>query len=204
MKGHLTFASHGQKETNLQPPALNKIFKSLESRRLIKQVKSIAAKAKKLYMLYELTPSTELTGGVWYSDLEFDHGFITESRTFLMHCVRKLNKGQGVTLKEILAKMDQARISRVNLGLNDVKQLMQTLVYDHAVEEVFKSPDEAADFEAEEDGGELSYYVASRRTTVMADFKMWADVLSPDFHFRTIRFEDGVTLAPHEPHYHTA
>lgn len=30
------------------------------------------------------------------------------------------------------------------------------------------------------------------------------DVLSPDFHFLDIKFEDGVTLSAHEPHHHTA
>jgi len=44
-------------QTNIQQQALNKIFKQLEQRRLIKPVKSVAAKAKKLYMLYELTVS---------------------------------------------------------------------------------------------------------------------------------------------------
>ena len=39
-----------RRETNIQPPTLNKIFKALEGRRLIKQVKSVNAKAKKLYM----------------------------------------------------------------------------------------------------------------------------------------------------------
>jgi DNA-directed RNA polymerase III subunit RPC6 len=85
-------------QTNVDQQALNKIFKGLEGRRLIKPVKSVTAKAKKLYMLYNLTPSKELTGGVWYSDLEFDHEFISELRTFLLHCVRRLNGGRGVTL----------------------------------------------------------------------------------------------------------
>lgn len=44
-------------QTNIQQQALNKIFKQLEQRRLIKPVKSVAAKAKKLYMLYDLTVS---------------------------------------------------------------------------------------------------------------------------------------------------
>ena len=39
-----------RRETNIQHQALNKIFKALETRRLIKQVKSVNAKAKKLYM----------------------------------------------------------------------------------------------------------------------------------------------------------
>lgn len=50
-------------QTNVQQQALTKIFKSLESRRLIKPVKSVSAKSKKLYMLYDLQPSAELTGG---------------------------------------------------------------------------------------------------------------------------------------------
>ena len=185
-----------KKETNIQNQALNKIFKTLESRRLIKPVKSIAAKAKKLYMLFELTPSTELTGGIWYSDLEFDFGFITELRNFLMQCVRKLNQGRGVTLAEILEKIKQGNISKVHLGLTEVGQIMQTLVYDYAVDTVH--PDEN---DHEDDA--QPYYVASRRVATMCDFKMWADVLAPDFHFRSICFEDGVTLQPHEPHYHS-
>lgn len=39
-----------RRETNIQQQALNKVFKALEARRLIKQVKSVNAKAKKMYM----------------------------------------------------------------------------------------------------------------------------------------------------------
>mmetsp|Transcript_87008 Transcript_87008/g.251312 ORF Transcript_87008/g.251312 Transcript_87008/m.251312 type:complete len:326 (+) Transcript_87008:378-1355(+) len=177
-------------QTNIQQQALNKIFKQLENRRLVKPVKSVTAKAKKLYMLYELVPSKELTGGVWYSGLEFDHEFISELRTFVIHCVRRLNEGRGVTLTDIKNKMIQANVSRVELSLDEVKQLVQTLVYDYQVEEF------------EDDNGELRY-VAARRVTTLCDFKWW-DALSPDFHFRSIKFEDGVIIAPHELHHHTA
>ena len=178
-------------QTNIQQTALNKIFKALETRRLIKPVKSVTAKAKKLYMLYNLTPSKELTGGVWYSDLEFDHEFISELRTFVMHCVKRLNSGKGVALSEIQSKMVQAKISRIELSTDEVQQLVQTLVYDYLVEE-----------ESENDRGE-TLYVAARRVTTMCDFKWW-EAMDKDFHFRTIKFDDGLTLAPHEPHYHTA
>jgi DNA-directed RNA polymerase III subunit RPC6 len=178
-------------QTNIQLQALNKIFKLLEQRRLIKPVKSVTAKAKKLYMLYELTPSKELTGGVWYSGLEFDHEFISELKTFVMHCVRRLNAGQGVTLAEIKNKMIQANVSRVELSLDEVKQLVQTLVYDYDIEEGSIN-----------DNGEIAF-VAARRVSTMCDFKWWG-ALSKDFHFRTIKFEDGVTLGPHELHHHTA
>lgn len=177
-------------QTNIQQQALNKIFKTLESRQLIKPVKSVTAKSKKLYMLYNLTPSKELTGGVWYSDLEFDHEFIDELRSFILQCVRKLNGGKGVTLQEILDKMVQAKISRVELSTAEVFQLVNTLVYDYMVEE-------AGDTER---GDKL--YVAARRVTPMCDFNWW-DAIEPDFKFRKICFEDGVELSAHEPHYHT-
>lgn len=178
-------------QTSIQQQALNKIFKALESRRLIKPVKSVTAKAKKLYMLAHLTPSKELTGGVWYSDLEFDHEFINELRTFLIACVRHLNGGQGVTLTEIRSKMLAANVSRVQLSLEEVEQLVSTLVYDYRIEEGGENAE-----------GEI-LYIPAKRVSTMCDFKWW-DVLDSDFYFRTVAFEDGVTLPPHEPHYHTA
>ena len=180
-------------QTNIHAQLLNKIFKHLEQRRLIKPVKSVTAKTKKLYMLYELTPSKEITGGVWYSGLEFDEEFISELRMFVVQCVKKLNEGRGVTLGEIKAKMKQIAVSKVELSLEEIKQLVQTLVYDHKIEEQEDSVNSTGDIR----------YVAARRISTMCDFKWW-DALSPDFHFRTITFEDGVTLGPHELHHHTA
>jgi DNA-directed RNA polymerase III subunit RPC6 len=56
-------------QSNIQQQALNKIFKQLENRQLIKPLKSVAAKAKKLYILYDLTPAKEVTGGPWYTGM---------------------------------------------------------------------------------------------------------------------------------------
>jgi len=159
-------------------------------------VKSVTAKAKKLYMLYELQPSKELTGGVWYSDLEFDHSFIAELRNFILHCVRRLNNGKGCTIYEIQNKMVQGKVSKVQLQLKDIEQLIHTLVYDYMIEEIATTDDA---------GNTVVLYVHARRvSTPCAEFKWWnSGVLDSDFHFRTLRFDDGVVLAPHEPHYHT-
>lgn len=178
-------------QTNIQQQALNKIFKALESRKLIKPVKSVSA--KKVYMLYNLTPAKELTGGAWYTELEFDHEFIHEMRKFLMTCVKRLHGGNGVTLAEISQKMTQAKISKVSLTVEEVQQLMQTLVYDNLIES----------YQEDKQTGE-ALFVATRRVTSMCDFQWWGAAIDPDFHFRTIRFEDGVQLAAHEPHHHTA
>eukprot|EP00951_Prasinocladus_malaysianus_P040032 scaffold455207_cov42-Prasinocladus_malaysianus.AAC.1 len=50
-------------QSNLQQPQITKILKTLESRKLIKAVKSVSGGNRKVYMLYELEPSRELTGG---------------------------------------------------------------------------------------------------------------------------------------------
>jgi DNA-directed RNA polymerase III subunit RPC6 len=178
-------------QTNIQQQALNKIFKALEGRRLIKPVKSVSS--KKVYMLYNLTPAKELTGGPWYTELEFDHEFINEMRKFLLQCVRRLNNGQGVTLVEIKDKMMAANVSKVQLNVEEVQQLMQTLAYDHLIEEAVAVDSASGD----------TLYVAARRVTSMCDFKWWG-VLSPDFHFQKVQFEDGIVLEAHEPHHHTA
>ncbi|GAX17733.1 DNA-directed RNA polymerase III subunit RPC6 [Fistulifera solaris] len=174
-------------QTNIQQNALTKILKTLESRRLIKPVKSVTAKSKKLYMLYDLQPSKELTGGVWYSNLEFDHEFISKLRYFLVQTCRK----RPHSLAELHHELEQKEISNVALSLEDVRQLVQTLVLDYSLEEEERGPNEEAVFGV------------PRKVSVPCEFTWW-EAIEPDFGFRTVVFEDGVLLAPHEPHYQTA
>ena len=181
-------------QTNIQQQALNKIFKILESRQLIKPVKSVVAKSKKLYMIYNLIPSKELTGGIWYSDLEFDHEFINELRIFLLQCIKRMNNGNGITLQQIIDKILMAQISRVELSANDVLQLIQTLIYDYMVEEITTS--------SSSDGKDDTIYVAARKVTPLCEFNWW-EVLDKDFQYRNIQFEDQITLSAEELHYHS-
>jgi DNA-directed RNA polymerase III subunit RPC6 len=51
--------------TNLGQPQITKILKSLEGKSLIKSVKNVNNPSRKLYMVYELEPSREITGGAW-------------------------------------------------------------------------------------------------------------------------------------------
>lgn len=48
-----------------QQTQVNKILKNLEQRNLVKSVKGIMHASRKLYMLFELQPAKELTGGAW-------------------------------------------------------------------------------------------------------------------------------------------
>ncbi len=51
--------------SNLTQPQITKILKTLESRDLIKSVKSVSNASRKVYMLFDLVPSAEITGGAW-------------------------------------------------------------------------------------------------------------------------------------------
>ena len=177
-------------QTNIPQATLTKIFKQLETRKLIKPIKAVTAKTKKLYMLYDLVPAKEITGGPWYTEGEFDHEFIAELRNFIIMCVRRMNRGQGVSIQQISDKMVQANVSRVQLSLEEVRQLVQTLLHDYVIEERGFT----------DDGNAL--FVSAKKISTMCEFGWW-DVLCKDFHFRGIRFEDDVLLKPHEPHHHS-
>mmetsp|Transcript_20985 Transcript_20985/g.32014 ORF Transcript_20985/g.32014 Transcript_20985/m.32014 type:complete len:348 (-) Transcript_20985:322-1365(-) len=178
-------------QSSLQEQALKKIYKLLESRKLIKPIYAVAVARKKLYMLYDVVPAREVTGGPWYTEMEFDHEFIAELRMFILHCVKNMNGGKGVTMEEISEKMIQMKISRVQLNMEEVKQLLQTLVYDYLIEQ-----------ETVNSQG-MSVFVAARKVNCVSEFKGW-NVLDRDFHFRRIRYDDGLVLKAHEPHHHSA
>ena len=74
--------------TNIPQHTLTKTLKILEQRSLVKSVRSVVSKSKKLYMLYDVMPAKEITGGPWYSDQEFDHEFVGELGNFVVQVVR--------------------------------------------------------------------------------------------------------------------
>ncbi|KAK1742782.1 DNA-directed RNA polymerase III subunit RPC6 [Skeletonema marinoi] len=148
-------------QTNIPQATLTKIFKQLETRKLIKPIKAVTAKTKKLYMLYDLVPAKEITGGPWYTEGEFDHEFIAELRNFIIMCVRRMNRGKGVSIQQISDKMVQANVSRVQLSLEEVRQLVQTLLHDYVIEERGVT----------DDG--MALFVPAKKITTMCEFGWW-------------------------------
>ena len=55
-----------RERTKLSLAVLNAALKSLEGTSRIKEVRSIESKTKKLYMLFEISPSSSVIGGPWY------------------------------------------------------------------------------------------------------------------------------------------
>lgn len=98
--------------TNMPQHTLTKTLKLLEQRNLIKAVRSVTSKSKKLYMLFDVVPAKELTGGPWYTDQEFDAEFVEELKKFIVQLV----KSQGmIALQNISERVRVSGISRVSL-----------------------------------------------------------------------------------------
>ena len=110
-----------KQRSNLAQAQITKIFKSLESRKLIKAVKSVSQQNRKVYMLYELEPSREITGGAWYTEHEYDAEFINVLRE---QC-EKFIVGQGkVTLDQVSDFVKKTKLSHVELGKEEVLQIV--------------------------------------------------------------------------------
>jgi len=123
-------------KTGFQQVQITKILKILENRKLIKAVKSIQAGRKKVYMLYNMEPSREVTGGSLYgSDQAYDHQYIHIMKMHIKTFVE--NKG-AVDISDImtyLKKLAEEGASS-NLTVEDITMLVQTIIYDGDIEEM--------------------------------------------------------------------
>nr|KAG5714484.1 hypothetical protein BaRGS_006930 [Batillaria attramentaria] len=134
-------------KSNLTLTQLNKILKNLESKKLIKAVKSVAASRKKVYMLYNLEPDTSVTGGAWYTDQDFESEFV---EVLNQQCFKFLEQravaareqhsdpvsqqhGSLATAQEVLNFITQLGISKVQLSVDDMETILNTLIYDGKV-----------------------------------------------------------------------
>uniref|UniRef100_UPI0035902986 DNA-directed RNA polymerase III subunit RPC6 n=1 Tax=Myxine glutinosa TaxID=7769 RepID=UPI0035902986 len=135
-------------KSNLPLTEVNKILKSLESKKLIKAVKSVAAAKKKVYMLYNVEPDRSVTGGAWYSDQDFEAEFVEvlnqQCFKFLMQKAELAQEGKQSPLlqrsssfassHEVWKYISELGISKVELSMEDVETILNTLIYDGKVE----------------------------------------------------------------------
>ncbi|KAI8050904.1 RNA polymerase III subunit Rpc34 [Syncephalis plumigaleata] len=133
--------------TNLHQQVVSRCIKTLEQKNLIKSVKSVKNPTRKLYMLIELTPSTEVTGGPWFTDQELDVDFIETlsgqcykfiySRSFPRQpadAVFPCNYSGYPSAREISKFISDRQISNVALGMEDIECLLDVLVLDGKIE----------------------------------------------------------------------
>ncbi|XP_023169337.2 probable DNA-directed RNA polymerase III subunit RPC6 [Drosophila hydei] len=140
-------------KSNLNMTQLNKILKNLETKKLIKAVKSVNASKKKVYMLYNLEADRSVTGGAWYQDQDFEVEFVD---VLNQQCLRFLQmKREGAekkrdgplafkqmsccTVKEVHKFISDLGISKVNLDEDDLETILKTVVYDGSAERILQS-----------------------------------------------------------------
>ncbi|CAB3245759.1 unnamed protein product [Arctia plantaginis] len=134
--------------SNLANTQLTKVLKSLESKKLIKAVKCVNASKKKVYMLYNLEPDRSISGGAWYQDQDFESEFVD---ILNVQCLRFLNQRSDkiknnprgpivgrtqsyATASEVQKYITDLGISKVQLDVEDVITILNTLVYDGKAE----------------------------------------------------------------------
>jgi len=158
-------------------------LKALEKRKIIKTVKSIKNSIKRVYMLYELAPSDEVTGGTFYQDNELDVEFIEILSTAIY---RKILKDSMPTsedqllpanyphyptvssLSNFLNSSDLFR-SGVSLDNDDVQGLLDRLVYDGKIEKRLRSSLASGGAEDEDDAWMYKAVNISKSENVLTD-----------------------------------
>jgi len=117
--------------SRLQQHTITKITKELMQRRIIKEVKSIQNKNRKVFMLYDVEPALEVSGGSWYHDGEFAASWVEQLR---QRCQQYLeaNNGKAVTLQDVHSHVSMSPGVSVP-SEQDIEHIMRTLELDEFV-----------------------------------------------------------------------
>lgn len=159
--------------TNLHQTVLNKILKSLETaKKLIKSVRNVKNPTRKVYMLIGLSPSTEITGGPWFSETELDVEFINElCRVVLRFIVSKsfcsdpeklltVSHCQYPNLSQIHEFISSSGITSTELGFDDVRMLLNRLEFDGEIEKIVSIQNHVINDDFDDEDGDLFAYRA--------------------------------------------
>lgn len=138
-------------KSNLHQHVFVKSLKNLELKRYVKSIKDVKHPTRKIYMLYNLQPSIELTGGPWFTDSELDTEFVESLLNIVWRFVAQKsfprpqenpnpeqcsydNEYQGyATLQDILDFIKKNQISTVDLSINDIRSLCNVLMFEDKI-----------------------------------------------------------------------
>ncbi|KAK6056809.1 RNA polymerase Rpc34 subunit [Cooperia oncophora] len=127
---------------------LRKVLKSLEQKKLIKNIKAVGT-TKKCYMLYDLEPDTSLTGGTFYSDQQLDSELI---HTLVNVCIGYIHSRRKqaidnhpddismqkelscVRSQEVADFILEKRVLNVTINVEDVERILEVAILDGAIE----------------------------------------------------------------------
>ncbi|KIM30034.1 hypothetical protein M408DRAFT_7914 [Serendipita vermifera MAFF 305830] len=145
-----------ERRTDLPQKVVQKCIKVLEQQDLIKPIKSVKYPTRKMYMLFHLTPSVEVTGGVWYTDHEFDSAFVGVLLDHIYNYIAKQSlpppnkncsrplyprseSSRFPNLSRISGWIKKSGISEVKLKKEDVDMLLRVLEFDGRIEKILSN-----------------------------------------------------------------
>jgi len=105
---------------------LARLTKTLEHRRLIKQITPAQYKTRKVWMLYELEPASELSGGSWYKDGQIDSDLINLLRAKTLEYLA--NTGESVSAEDVQKFL--ASSHSLSRSIENIESILRTLVLD--------------------------------------------------------------------------
>lgn len=120
-------------KTLLQMTAVTHSLKVLESKKLVKVIKPVNAKTKKLYLPFDVEPSRELTGGAFYTEAELDENLISVLHDQVLLAIREIGFRSA---KDVHQKVSDSGVFTVELRVEDIVQVINTMIYDGEIEEL--------------------------------------------------------------------
>jgi len=127
-----TIASDISKKVGLTSRVVTSILGKLAKKNLVRSVKSVSKKNRNVWILYDLEPSEDITGGIWYRDNEFDKDFIDAlyQKTF-----NYIEKQEVVSKKEIAIQLRSSGMTDADLKDENIQSILNMLIYDDKIEE---------------------------------------------------------------------
>jgi DNA-directed RNA polymerase III subunit RPC6 len=118
-----------QKQTGMNTVKLNKTLKDMETRKLVKCVTPVGQKTRKLWMLAELEPALDISGGSFYIGGKLDSALIEEQREKILDYV---TARKGVSLEDIYKYLTDDSVGDAR-SIQDLDKIVRTLVLDRMI-----------------------------------------------------------------------
>lgn len=127
-------------KTNIPHNLILKLLRSLEVSRKIKSVRSVKNN-RKMYMLYEMEPDDNVTGGVWFNNNDVDLVFVDKLLDIIYRFCARPEEPYALPRLSSLARLSavhefivKSKITEASLTFAEVSTLVDALVFDGRLE----------------------------------------------------------------------